>query len=205
MCVVRVCLLCLFCVVSVPYGKAWRRRKFFVCFCVFICYRFRGLNQFEEGRIVTKYVFRIACSVRVCTENINLVRSLFAALCFCFVSLRFRFRILFSSYIRFRLFTSIGFDSRRSYILVISFRRTLAYSFRTLSLRTFSFRTLSFRTLSFRSKCHFKVRNLNPPLLRLQQQAANRSLDQILLLRCPYINLQNLHLSHLSPMSRYHR
>ena len=199
MCVVRVCLLCLFCVVSVPYGKACRRRKIFVCFCVFICYRFRGLNQFEEGRIVTKYVFRIACTVRVCTENINL-SALFSAFCFCFVSLRFRFRILFSSYIRFRLFTSIGFDSRRSYLLVFSCRHTLAYSFRTLS-----FRTLSFRTLSFRSKCHFKVQNLNPPLPRLQQQAANRSLDQILLLRCPYINLQNLHLSHLSPMSRYHR
>jgi len=174
----------------------------FECFCVFICYRFRGLNQFEEGRIVTKYIFRIVCSVRVCTENINLVRSLFSAFVFLlsvFVFV-FVFVLVLFPYIRICLFTSIGFDSRRSYLLLFSFRRTLVHSFRTLS-----FRTLSFRTLSFRSKCHFKVQNLNPPLPRLQQQAANRSLDQILLLRCPYINLQSLHLSHLSPMSRYHR
>ena len=67
-------------------------------------------GQSQSFPSVTKYVFRIACTVRVCTENINL-SALFSAFCFCFVSLRFRFRILFSSYIRFRLFTSIGFDS----------------------------------------------------------------------------------------------
>ena len=171
-------------------------------FCVFICYRFRGLNQFEEGRIVTKYVFRIVCSVRVCTENINL-SALFCFLLFAFVcqsSFSFSYSFLFL-----HSFSSIHFNWFRltSIIplgdLVSSHSRPfVSYSFVPYSL-------VSYPLVSFRSKCHFKVQNLNPPLLQLQQQAANRSLDQILLLRCPYINLQSLHLSHLSPMSRYHK
>ena len=82
---------CIECDLSLPQAQN------FECFCMFICYRFRGLNQFEEGRIVTKYLFRIVCSVRVCTENIN-QSALFCFLLFAFVcqsSFSFSYSFLF--------------------------------------------------------------------------------------------------------------
>src|ERR1700719_1034160 len=86
-------------------------------FCVFICYRFRGLNQFEEGRIVTKYVFRIVCSVRVCTENIN-QSALFCFLLFAFVcQSSFSFSFSFS-YIRLFVVLSIPFSNSNLFSFV---------------------------------------------------------------------------------------
>jgi hypothetical protein len=102
--------------------------NFWVFFlCVFICYRFRGLNQFEEGRIVTKYVFRIACSVRVCTENIIKVRSLFSASCFvCQSSFSFSFSF---SYIRLFVVLSIPFNWFRLQLDLPSFCCRSCWSF----------------------------------------------------------------------------
>jgi len=84
-----------------------------VFFCVFICYRFRGLNQFEEGRIVTKYVFRIVCSVRVCTENINL-----SAL-FCFLLLAFALSVFVFVFVFFSLLTFVFVYSLQTALTIV--------------------------------------------------------------------------------------